>query len=236
MTTTAATTAAPSRPDVGARPTLISRDAGYITVINFLHVDESNQSAVVDLAREAALRMDGATGNIALNVLRSVDGSRVMTYAQWTDRTASLIAEEQAGITVEVQARSILENDAIPRLYTVVYTDDRSVEGISIISSSYAGAIFVNEITTHPGTQHRLLELVIANNESQSQHTPGYRSANFHRSLDGCRAVNYSLWDTQEHCIQAISAMADMDVNLDETVEIADPDFRFYELVHATHV
>jgi hypothetical protein len=28
--------------------------------------------------------------------------------------------------------------------------------------------------------------------------------------------------------------MADMDENLDETVQIAEPDFRFYALAHAT--
>lgn len=76
---------------------------------------------------------------------------------------------------------------------------------------------------------------MIANNELQSLQTPGYRSANFHQSDDGLHAVNYSLWDSEEQCIAAISAMADMDENLDETVEIASPDFRFYKVVFAAH-
>ena len=130
--------------------------------------------------------------------------------------------------------RSIVSNDPRPRLYTVVYTDDRSPDGVSTISADYTGATFINEITTAPSTQDRLLELVIANNAAQSIDTPGYRSANFHRSADGQRAVNYSLWDTPQHCIDAISRMADMDENLEETVQIAEPDFRFYTLVHFT--
>lgn len=237
MTTTGATSPVLIRSDAQHEPiTLITVDDPCVTVIDCLHVDEADQGRVIELARQAAVRLADAPGNIAMNVLSSVDGSRVMTYGQWTSGQDLIVAEKQAGISdLRVLMSSMLENDAVPRPYRVVYTDDRSPAGVSVISPSYTGAIFVNEITTHPGTQDRLLELVIANNEAQSQHTVGYRSANFHQSLDGHRAVNYSLWDTQEHCIQAISAMADMDVNLAETVQIANPDFRFYTLVHATH-
>jgi heme-degrading monooxygenase HmoA len=215
---------------------VIRRDAPYVTAINFLHVDESDQDRVVDLTVDAARRLEGSPGAIALNVLRSLDGSRVLTYAQWDTEQALRSAEERTGVpSVADRARPLLENEATPRFYTVVYTDDRSEAGVSVISPAYGGAIFANEITTEPANQDRLLRLVIANNEKQSQRTPGYRSANFHRSTDGHRAVNYSLWDSQEHCIEAISAMADLDENLEETIQIASPDFRFYSLVHAAH-
>jgi heme-degrading monooxygenase HmoA len=216
--------------------TLITRDAPHTTAINFFHVDEIDQDLLVEVAAEAAGVLAGAPGAVALNVLRSLDGSRVATYGQWADAQALTAAEHRPGFgDLVAHARRLVTNDAKPRLYDVVYTDDRSDEGVSVISSAYGGAIFLNEITTDPATQRRLLELVIANNEIQSQNTPGYRSANFHRSRDGERAVNYSLWDTPENCIQAISAMADMDENLAETVEIASPDFRFYALAHAWH-
>jgi hypothetical protein len=48
-----------------------------------------------------------------------------------------------------------------------------------------AGTPTCREITTHPQTQDRLLELVIANNEIQARHTPGYRSATFTRASTG---------------------------------------------------
>jgi len=232
------TTTVRTVPAVGTIPrTLIERNTAYATAINFLHVEEHNQDRLVEIAVEVAIRMAGAPGNIALNVLRSLDGSRVVTYGQWQDPQAVASAEGRDGVeTLIAEARSLTVNDARPRFYTVVYTDDRSASGVSVISPDYTGAIFINEITTLPAKQDRLLELVIANNEIQSQHTPGYRSANFHKSTDGERAVNYSLWDTAEQCIEAISAMADMDTNLEETVEIANPDFRFYALVHSAHI
>lgn len=217
--------------------TRIVRAAPYDTVLAFLHTETAaDQDAVVRAVTAAARRLAGAPGAIALDVLRSTDGSRVLTYQQWAGPAQRAAAERSAGVAELLGGvRDRVAGDPTARSYTVVYTDDRSPEGVSVISPAYGGAIFVNEITTEPATQARLLELVVANNEVQSQHTPGYRSANFHRSADGLRAVNYSLWDTEEHCIQAISAMADRDENLDETAAIADPDFRFHTLAHAWH-
>ena len=213
--------------------TLIQRDAPYLTTITFLHVEPTEQDAAVDLAADAATRMTAA-GSGVLNVLRSLDGSRVCVYGQWDDETALRAADAAPGVPeLHARIRGLADNDVRPRRYSVVYADDRSADGVSVISPSYTGAIFLNEITTQPATQARLLELVIANNEKQSLDTPGYRSANFHASTDGQRAVNYSLWDSPEHCIDAISRMADMDENLEETVQIAEPDFRFYALTHA---
>jgi heme-degrading monooxygenase HmoA len=217
-------------------PTRIVRDAAYLTEITFFHMDPLDQDVAFATVSASAVVLAAQPGMLAVNVLRSRDGSRICRYLQWSD-AASLDAAHRIIVNAGAEAplHPLLDNDAVPRQYRVVYVDDRSPEGISVISPDYAGTIFINEITTAPETQDRLLELVIANNEIQSLHTPGYRSANFHKSTDGLRAVNYSLWDTEEHCIAAISAMADMDENLDETVAIASPDFRFYELVFAAH-
>ena len=216
--------------------TRIVKGAPYLIEINFFHTDAENQVRMLHEIVEASKRMAEQPGQVAVNTLRSLDGSRVCTYLQWdnqpTLRQAHRVIAESG---YQERALTYALNQPLPRVYEIVYTDDRSSDGVSVISPAYEGAIFINEITTQPLTQARLLQLVIANNEIQSMGTSGYRSANFHRSLDGERAVNYSLWDTSEHCIEAISNMADMDENLEETVQIANPDFRFYELVFAVH-
>jgi heme-degrading monooxygenase HmoA len=218
-------------------PTRIVKNAPYITEINFLHLEEVNQETVVqELCKAAALLVE-RPGFVAVNVLRSTDGSRVCTYVQWKNRASLVEAHAWLETQGQTSYRSLIEEGSgKPRLYDVHYTHDVSPEGHSVISRDYKGVIFINEITTIPGPkQFRLLELVIANNEKDSLNTPGYRSANFHRSIDGERAVNYSLWDSEEHLIEAVSAMAGEDVNLEETVEIASPDFRFYTLAFAAH-
>jgi heme-degrading monooxygenase HmoA len=217
-----------TQPTTKQAPTLILKHQPYTTQINFLHTLDKDQARLVQelSARAQALRQ--APGFIAVNILQSTDGSRICTYTQWQ------AGHEQPAL--EPADTSGLQNAASARQYEVFYTDDRSGEGISVISPDYDGVIFINEITTIPGPkQFRLLELIVANNEKDSLVTPGYRSANFHRSLDGERAVNYSLWDSEELLIQAISAMAGEDVNLEKTIQIASPDFRFYTLAFAAH-
>lgn len=222
---------------VSNQVTTIRVGAELATTIGFCHVDESDQNNVAQLLIEWAELATKAPGNISTNVLRSLEGTRLATYFQWeSDRAAQEFTTSPVATSLIEEVRQHTSNDPQPRHYSVVYADDRSDDRVSVIGPSYSGAIFINEISTQPATQRRLLELVIANNEIQSLHTPGYRSANFHRSSDGERAVNYSLWGTADECIEAISAMADMDENLEETVQIASPDFRFYELIHATHI
>jgi heme-degrading monooxygenase HmoA len=211
----------------------IRKKGDYVTEINFLHMNPEQQSQVVEGVQQTARQLAQQPGLVSVSVLRSTDGTRVATYTQW--QTADLLqkAHEHVPTALGQGYRSLIEPESgQPRLYDVVYADDRSAEGVTTISYQNMDTIFMNKITTQSATQMRLLELVIANNEEQSFRTPGYRSANFHKSHDGARAVNYSLWDSEQHLIEAITAMADEDVNLDETVEIATPDFRFYTLVY----
>lgn len=217
----------------GNPPTRILENAPLVTEINFLHLEENSPESVGEEVVLAAEQMTKQAGFVAVNVLRSTDDSRLCTYVQW--ESAALLEAAHASLG-QPGYRGVLLNDAKPRLYDVHYAHDVSPEGHSVISEDYRGVIFINEITTVPGAkQYRLLEMVVANNERDSLRTPGYRSANFHRSHDGERAVNYSLWDTEEHLVSAISSMAEEDTNLDETVEIASPDFRFYTLIYVAH-
>lgn len=214
----------------------IRQRAVYVTEINFLHIDPDQQRQVIQGVQQAAEWLAKQPGFLSVSVLRSTDGTRVATYTQWQTAEQLQQAHRQLPITILDEYRSLVEPDSgQPRLYDVVYANDRSAGGLTTISYENTATIFINEITTQPLTQARLLELVIANNEEQAFRTPGYRSANFHKSRDGERAVNYSLWDSEQHLIEAISAMAAEDVNLEETMAIATPDFRFYTLVYTAH-
>ncbi len=217
--------------------TRILKGASYATEINFFHIEEENKQKVVETITSAAETLVNKNGFISVNVLLSTDNTRVCTYIQWENENSLTLAKQSIAHLWDSYFKTRIEVESgKPRLYEVYYTDDRSSEAVSVISKNYTGVIFINEITTIPGTkQTRLLELVIDNNIKQSFNTPGYRSANFHRSLDGYRAVNYSLWDSENHLIDAISSMADQDINLEETVELASPDFRFYTLVYSNH-
>jgi heme-degrading monooxygenase HmoA len=219
------------------KETLIKKGQDYVTEINFFHTAEENQQRVAEVLIKAAEILCKQKGFISVNILSSTDGTRLCSYIQWQNSTQLENAKSAIVHLWNNDFKGLLENNSgFPRLYEIYYADDRSEQGVSVISKEYKGTVFINEITTIPGQkQYRLLELVIANNINDSLVTPGYRSANFHRSLDGHRAVNYSLWDTEDHLIEAISAMAGEDINLEETMELATPDFRFYNLIFSNH-
>jgi heme-degrading monooxygenase HmoA len=217
--------------------TKILKGTSLATEINFYHVAEENQQQVAIELKNSIAKLSNYKGFVSVNILTSTDESRICTYIQWDNEQNFNAAMSDLGNVTSTATFSMLENNGKGRLYEVHYADDRSEQGFSIISPDYKGTMFINEITTIPGPkQFRLLEMVVHNNEKSSFKTPGYRSANFHRSLDGERAVNYSLWDSEEHLIQAITDMADQDENLEETVQIASPDFRFYTLFYFNHI
>ncbi|WP_020603895.1 antibiotic biosynthesis monooxygenase family protein [Spirosoma spitsbergense] len=156
------------------KPIRIHKDAAYVTEINFLHMNPDQQQPVVDAVRQAAEPLKQQSGFVSVSVFRSTDGTRVATYIQW--QTADLLqqAREKLPASLLEAARSRIEPESgKPRLYDVVYANDRSAEGVTTISTENTDTIFINEITTQPPTQARLLELVIANNEEQSFRTPG---------------------------------------------------------------
>ncbi len=218
--------------------TKILKGTSLATEINFYHVAEKNQATVGNELKNSFAKLSDYEGFVSANILNSTDESRICTYIQWESEQGFTSAMTDLGNMLSPKALAMLEdNSGEGKFYEVHYADDRSEQGYSVISPDYTGTIFINEITTIPGPkQYRLLEMVVANNEDSSFKTPGYRSANFHRSLDGEKAVNYSLWDSEEHLIEAISEMAAQDVNLEETVQIASPDFRFYNLFYFNHI
>lgn len=57
----------------------------------------------------------------------------------------------------------------------------------------------INVFHVKPENQEELLDLLIEATENTMQHIEGGISANFHKSLDGKRVVNYAQWENPEH-------------------------------------
>jgi heme-degrading monooxygenase HmoA len=178
--------------------------------------------------------MTTAAGAGVLNVLRSLDGSRVCVYGQWDDEATLRAADAAPGVP-ELHDRARRSPATTPDHASTPSSTRRPQPRRH---QRHLPDVHRRDLHQRdhdePGQAGPPARARHRQQREQSLHTPGYRSANFHKSTDGERAVNYSLWDTAEHCIDAISRMADMDENLEETVEIAEPDFRFYALAHAS--
>ena len=62
----------------------ISKDAKLVTLINIFTVDPDKQQQLLDMLGEATTKtMQHVPGFISANLHRSLDGTKVVNYAQW---------------------------------------------------------------------------------------------------------------------------------------------------------
>ena len=65
----------------------ISKDNNVVTLINVFTVEPENQQQLVDLLVEATEKtMKNVYGFVSANIHKSLDGVRVVNYAQWRSR------------------------------------------------------------------------------------------------------------------------------------------------------
>lgn len=102
----------------------ITANTGVITQINVFTVAPENQQRLIDLLAEAANSVRGVPGWLSASLHRSLDGTRVVNYAQcesyeaWEAIMEKLIEGGYLQKNKELGAAS-------PGLYEVVYTLDR---------------------------------------------------------------------------------------------------------------
>ena len=102
----------------------IKANTGVITQSNVFTVPEGGQQALIDLLIEAAIACRDVPGWMSASLHRSLDGTRVVNYAQTRDH-ASL-----ERVMERLKAGNFLERNkglgtAHPGLYEVAYTLDK---------------------------------------------------------------------------------------------------------------
>jgi quinol monooxygenase YgiN len=103
---------------------------------------------------------------------------------------------------------------------------------MATISTTNNVVTTINTFTVEPHQQQRALELLIEIARQLRAAVPGFLSANFHKSVDGTRVVNYAQYSSQE-AVQEVTAKIlgnTENPQLSELREIATPDARTYEV------
>jgi hypothetical protein len=113
-----------------------------------------------------------------------------------------------------------------------VFESKKENKAMTTISLNNPVVTTINTFTVAPEDQQRALELLVALSAQLKETIPGIVSANFHKSADGTRVVNYAQY-TSEGAVQAVTAkifeMAETPL-VAEIRKIATPDSRTYEL------
>ena len=89
---------------------------------------------------------------------------------------------------------------------------------------------FINIFTVEPKDQDHLLELLIEATDQVISKMPGFISANFHKSFDGTKVVNYAQWKSRE-AFEALFTDPEAVRHMMNMRGIATTDKNFYEVV-----
>ncbi|MER5176297.1 MAG: antibiotic biosynthesis monooxygenase family protein [Candidatus Nitrosocosmicus sp.] len=106
--------------------TSIHKDSNIITLINIFTVDPQNQQRLVDMLVETTEQiMNMQEGFISANIHKSLDGAKVVNYAQWKSRDAfeKMLNNPKAMIHMN-DVLNIAKSDG--RLYDVVFTEEKN--------------------------------------------------------------------------------------------------------------
>lgn len=105
--------------------TQISQGSDVVTLINVFTVAPENQQRLIDLLAEATeVVMSRMPGFVSANLHRSLDGTKVVNYAQWRSREAfeAMLQNAEAGAHMK-EAEQIAEKIE-PYLYEVSFVEE----------------------------------------------------------------------------------------------------------------
>ena len=169
----------------------IGKNNDVITVIVIFAVEPEKQQELVDTIIEfLETTVKQQPGFVSSSIHKSIDGVRVMNYAQW--KTPE---DYQAFINnAKVQAKGDkLANFQLHESH--VYEVAVSKPDDANLTISKGGLIHLAEFRVAPENQQHLVELE-KEYVGVGLQNPGLLSANFHRSLDGVHTVNYGQWSS----------------------------------------
>lgn len=193
------------------------------TVIAIFNVEQQKQQELLDNISEFVEILKQQPGFVSANFHKSLDGLKVANYAQW--KTKEDFENFVKNPQVLQKASKILENKLDSHVYEVVISESK--EGIPEINDKYI--YHFAEFRMQPENQPKMIELA-KENVGKAMKLPELVSANFHRSLDGTRVINYGQWSDKE----AIENLKKQPGFSNETAYwegIAENEHHLYELV-----
>jgi quinol monooxygenase YgiN len=102
--------------------TTIRQDTGVVTLINVFTVDQADQQRLLDAWRQATDEViRHLPGFISANLHRSLDGTKVVNYAQWANQEAFAAMLQNADVRPHLEEIQHI-GQAAPILCEVVST------------------------------------------------------------------------------------------------------------------
>ena len=195
------------------------------TVIVIFSVEPERQQELVDAIAEFVETVKEQSGFVSANIHKSIDGVKVANYAQWQSKEDY----EDFANNKEVQQKAAKLREFSPpdiHIYEIVISESK--EGTPEIKQGQYITHFA-EFRMPPENQPRMVELA-KENVGKAMELPGLISANFHRSLDGTRVINYGQWLDRE-TIENLKKEPGFGGDSEYWTGIAENEHHLYEVV-----
>lgn len=196
-----------------------------ITVIIIFRVEPERQQELINTIIDFVNTVKQQPGFVSTSLHRSLDGEKVANYAQWK----SLADYEAFRNNAQVQAKAIKLGEFNPpdsHVYEVVVSESKV--GTPKISQGGYIAHFA-EFRLQPDKQPQMVELA-KEHVGKAMEFPGLISANFHRSIDGTRVINYGQWLDQQ-TIEELRKQPGFGSESPYWEGLAENEFHLYEVV-----
>ncbi len=204
----------------------IAKHNEIITVIFSLATESARQQELINLIIDALeTTTKHQLGFVSSSLHKSLDGTRVFNYAQWRSQSeyeAFAQSPQDQAIGAKLSQFQLLDS----HIYEVVI----SKPDHAALKITKGDRIHFAEFHVKPENQQRLIELERENVAIALKH-PDLISANFHRSLDGTRTVNYGQWRTLEN-FDALLKKPEFEPVQEYWKGLAENEFHLYEVVY----
>jgi len=193
------------------------------TVIIIFNVEPETQQELLDTISDFLDTVKQQPGFVSANLHKSIDGLKIANYAQW--KTKEDFENFLNNPQVQEKAAKIRKFNPDSHVYEVVISESK--EGIPQINQKYI--YHFAEFRMQPENQPKMIELA-KENVGKAMKLPGLVSANFHRSFDGTRVINYGQWSNKE-AIENLKKQPGFGSESPYWKGIADNEHHLYELV-----
>ncbi len=203
----------------------IAKHNDVVTVIFSFAVELERQQELVDMMIDALeTTTKHQPGFVSASFHKSLDGVRVFNYAQWRTQAeyeAFAQSPQDQAIGVKFSQFQLLDS----HVYEVVISKPDNAP----LKIAKGDLIHFAEFRVKQEFQQRLIELERENVLIVLEH-PDLISANFHRSLDGTRTVNYGQWRSLDN-FEALLKEPKYKSVREYWQGLAENEFHLYEVV-----
>ena len=187
----------------GMMPT-ITKEADYVTLINYFNVNPEDKDELARLELEESIQYsDEREGEMAAIVHRSLSGDRVFDYAQWRSQAAIEKFTQSDAFQQHLERVSHLDFQSDPRPYEVVETisdgEAAEISDQALAQTTAQGMIVtLTMIWVQSGAQLGVVEQLSEKMRGLRAQKPEHMVSSYLlSSSDGERVAVYTQWQSK---------------------------------------